>query len=319
MPSAKSGKSLSFSVLRRYIQAMEFSKENIVSRPFSKKFMGGLNEFEVRDFLHVLAEEIKRLSQQNILRQKQIQEQKDLIQDYRDREHILKESIASAEKWAEKIRKDAESNSSLILEKAQNKSENMIQEAGYALQTVYNDISDLKRLHLQYKTGLKAALQVQMDLLDQEPVYSPGLDAKAPKLAMESEGPSVPPQQPPQNISLTADSAFQAGKTAKRATHQDLKASQASILGNDMPLAQASPSFTADGPAQGPYKQPAQNQRAETGSISPLTETAGSSSPKRPATAKASSPENTSFQTAEREISSLRESLKSINKDFTLK
>ena len=42
---------------------MEFSKDSIVSKYFSKKFMGGLNEFEVRDFLHVLAEEIRHLSQ----------------------------------------------------------------------------------------------------------------------------------------------------------------------------------------------------------------------------------------------------------------
>ena len=152
---------------------MEFSKDSIVSKYFSKKFMGGLNEFEVRDFLHVLAEEIRHLSQKNVLQKKRIQEQECLIKDYRDREHILKESIHSAEKWADRIRKDAENNSSLVLEKAHNKSESLIQEARHSLQSVYNDIAGLKRLQLQFKTGLKAALQVQMDLLEQDPVFSP--------------------------------------------------------------------------------------------------------------------------------------------------
>ena len=153
---------------------MELSKDNIVSKHFSKKLLRGLDEFEVRDFLHVLAEEIRHLSQKNALQKKQIQEQESLIKDYRDREHILKESITSAEKWAERIRKDAEKNSSLVLEKAHNKSETLIQEARHSLQSVYNDITDLKRLQLQFKTGLKAALQVQMDLLDQDPIFSPG-------------------------------------------------------------------------------------------------------------------------------------------------
>lgn len=152
---------------------MEFSKENIVSKHFSKKWLGGLSEFEVRDFLHVLAEEIRHLSQMNLIQKKQIQEQESLLEDYRDREHILKESIHSAEKWAEKIRKDAEKNGSLVLEKAQQKSESLIQEARHSLQTVYNDILDLKRVQIQFKTGLKAALQVQMDLLEQDPIFKP--------------------------------------------------------------------------------------------------------------------------------------------------
>ena len=152
---------------------MDLSKEDIVSKHFSKKWLGGLSEFEVRDFLHVLAEEIRHLLQMNLLQKKKIQEQENLLRDYRDREHILKESIQSAEKWAEKIKKDAEKNGSLVLEKAQHKSESLIQEARHSLQTVYNDILDLKRIQLQFKTGLKAALQVQMDLLEQDPVFQP--------------------------------------------------------------------------------------------------------------------------------------------------
>ena len=135
--------------------------------------MGGLSEFEVRDFLHVLAEEIRHLAQMNLIQKKKIEEQEDLIRDYRDREHILKESIQSAEKWAEKIRKEAEKNGSLVLEKAEQRSEALIQDARHSLQTVYSDILDLKRIHLQFKTGLKAALQVQLDLLEQDPVFQP--------------------------------------------------------------------------------------------------------------------------------------------------
>ena len=169
---------------------MELSKDSIVSKHFSKKIIGGLSEFEVRDFLHVLAEEIRHLSQINCLQKKKIQEQEELVKDYRDREHILKESIQSAEKWAEKIRKEAETNSSLVLEKAQNKSEGLIQEARHSLQTVYNDILDLKRIQLQFKTGLKAALQVQMDLLEQDPVFSPALNTNDIEPLLEKKPPA---------------------------------------------------------------------------------------------------------------------------------
>ncbi len=166
---------------------MEFSKDNIASKRFSKKIFGGLDEFEVRDFLHVLAEEIKLLAEQSARQKSLLEEKESLIKDYRDREHILKKSISSAEKWAEKIRQNAAENSSLILEKAHAQSEALIQEARQSLQSVYNDIANLKRLRLQFKTGLKAALQVQMDLLEQDPLFGPNSSVPAENMKSLSE------------------------------------------------------------------------------------------------------------------------------------
>ena len=154
---------------------MEFSKEQIVSKNFSKQWMGGYSESEVRDFLHVLAEQIRHLKQENLLLKKDVQDKESLIKDYRDREHILKESISNAESWAQRIKQDAESQRQLLLEKAQGDSEHLIESARHSLQSVYSDIADLKRLQLQFKTGLKAALQVQMDLLEEDSLFNPNL------------------------------------------------------------------------------------------------------------------------------------------------
>ena len=151
---------------------MALSKDNIISKHFSKKIFGGLNEFEVRDFLHVLAEDIRHLT---LLVEKQNQRMKDMeerIQDYRDREQLLKRSIVSAQEIADKIQKDTEQKSQLILARANDKSESLILQARSSLQSVYNDIASLKRLHLQFKSSLKASLQSQMDLLEQTPLFS---------------------------------------------------------------------------------------------------------------------------------------------------
>ena len=151
---------------------MALSKDNIISKHFSKKIFGGLNEFEVRDFLHVLAEDIRHL---NVLVEKQNQRIKELeerIQDYRDREQLLKRSIVSAQEIADKIQKDTEQKSQLIIARANDKSESLIRQARSSLQSVYNDIASLKRLHLQFKSSLKASLQSQMDLLEQTPMFS---------------------------------------------------------------------------------------------------------------------------------------------------
>ena len=130
---------------------VELSKSQIVSHHFSKKAFGGLNEFEVRDYLNVLSEEILRLRELALYQEKQIKEQKELIEEGRDREQILKESITVVQKVTEKIRKDAETQSEMILQSAHNKKELIIKEARESLQNIYDDIASLKRFYIQFK------------------------------------------------------------------------------------------------------------------------------------------------------------------------
>ena len=151
---------------------MKLSKDNIVAKHFSKKTFGGLNEFEVRDFLHILAEEIRHLTRLTEQQTERIRDLEERIQDYREREHILKRSIVSAQEIADKIQKDTEQKSRLIIARANDRSEALVRQARSSLQSVYNDISGLKRLHLQFKSSLKASLQSQMELLDQTPLFS---------------------------------------------------------------------------------------------------------------------------------------------------
>ena len=134
---------------------------------------GGLNEFEVRDFLHVLAEDIRHLTVLVDKQNQHIKEMEERVQDYKDREQLLKRSIVSAQEIADKIQKDTEQKSRLIIARANDKSESLVREARSSLQSVYNDIASLKRLHLQFKSGLKASLQSQMDLLEQNSFVFP--------------------------------------------------------------------------------------------------------------------------------------------------
>ena len=203
---------------------MEFSKDNIVSKSFSKKTFGGLSEFEVRDFLHVLAEQIRHLTQENFSLKKTLEEKETLLSDYKDREHILKESISNAEKWAEKIKQEAQNQSQLILEKAQHKSESLIQSARQNLQTVYSDIADLKRLQLQFKTGLKAALQVQLELLDQDSIFSPSNS-----LATENSKPIAKPIDSPLAENKTPLSTEEKIPSLKESDFSSLRESLSSL------------------------------------------------------------------------------------------
>lgn len=149
---------------------MDFSKQSIVSRHFSKKAFGGLDEFEVRDYLSALADEIQRFKEVTHSQEKQIEEQKRIIEESRDREYIIKESIAVMQRVTEKIRKDAEEQSEAILQNAKNKKQLILKEAKDSLQSIYDDIAGLKRLYIQFKASLTASVQAHLDLLKQDAI-----------------------------------------------------------------------------------------------------------------------------------------------------
>lgn len=149
---------------------MNLSKQSIVSRHFSKKTFGGLDEFEVRDYLNVLADEIQHLNEISLSQEKQIEEQARTIEESRDREYIIKESIAVVQRVTEKIRKDAEEQSEAMLQNAKNKKQHIIKEARDSLQGIYEDIAGLKRLYIQFKASLTASVQAHLDLLKQDTV-----------------------------------------------------------------------------------------------------------------------------------------------------
>lgn len=149
---------------------MDFSKQSIVSRHFSKRTFGGLDEFEVRDYLSVLADEIQRFKEVTHNQVKQIEEQKRTIEESRDREYIIKESIAVVQRVTEKIRKDAEEQSEVMLQNAKNKKQLILKEAKDSLQSIYDDIAGLKRLYIQFKASLTASVQAHLDLLKQDAI-----------------------------------------------------------------------------------------------------------------------------------------------------
>ena len=196
---------------------MNLSKDSIASHHFSKKLMGGLDEFEVRDFLHILAEEIRHLTQLSKDQNKKLMGQEELIKDYRDREHILKQSISSAQEISDRIRRDAENQSQLILDRAQDKSDSLIQEARHSLQSVYNDIADLKRLHLQFKTSLKASLQAQLEFLEQGPLFASSLPYSGTEMLEDKK---LPIDESTQDESTQAEST-QAELTEDADTSED--------------------------------------------------------------------------------------------------
>lgn len=151
---------------------MKIAPVDITHKNFGRK-VWGLDPDQVGEFLRNIAEEMESLlKERNQLREGMREKELSLI-EYRERDKILKDTIATAQKMAERLREDAERESKLILNDSNQKAEIIIRDARDSLKRIYREISDLQRFKSQFETNMKALLQAHSSLLEQGDSYLP--------------------------------------------------------------------------------------------------------------------------------------------------
>lgn len=151
---------------------MKIAPIDIAHKQFGKKMMG-IDAEEVHSFLQSVSEEME-----NIIRERnQLKEtlrEKDLqIHEYRERDKALRDTIATAQKMSEKISEEAQREAKLILNDANQQAEIIVKDARDSLKRIYQEISDLKKIRIQFDTNMRALLQAHMGLIDNQDNYMP--------------------------------------------------------------------------------------------------------------------------------------------------
>ena len=145
---------------------MKIAPIDITHKTFGRKMMG-LAPDEVMDFLRIVADEMETLlCDRNNLRET-LREKELAIIEFKERDELLKTTITTATRMAEKIREDAERESKLIISDANQKSEMIVRDSRDSLKKIYGDISDLKRIRLQFENNMRALVQSHLTMLEQ--------------------------------------------------------------------------------------------------------------------------------------------------------
>ncbi|MEK6772481.1 MAG: DivIVA domain-containing protein [Bdellovibrionota bacterium] len=151
---------------------MKISPIDLTHKTFNKKMMG-LDPDQVMEFLHQVSSQMEvLLHERNNLRETLRERELNLL-EYKERDKVLKDTIATASQMAERMRGDAEREAKLIIADAQQKSELIIRDARDSLKKMYQEVTDLKRARLQFEANLKALAQAHLSILDQGEKYLP--------------------------------------------------------------------------------------------------------------------------------------------------
>lgn len=158
---------------------MRITPIDIAHKSFHRKMMG-LDPEEVMDFLRFVSDEMESILRERNSLKEALREKELAIAEYRERDELLKSTITTATRMSEKMQVDAERESRLILNDAHQKGEMIVRDSRDSLKRIYQEISELKRVRMQFENNLKALVQSHMAMLEQghKIMPSPTIDAR---------------------------------------------------------------------------------------------------------------------------------------------
>lgn len=145
---------------------MRIAPIDIAHKTFHRKMMG-FDPEEVMDFLRLVAEELESVVKERNQLKEALREKELSIAEYRERDELLKSTITTATRMSEKMQVDAEREAKLIINDANQKAEMIIRESRDSLKRIYGDISELKKVRMQFENNLKALIHGHLTMLDQ--------------------------------------------------------------------------------------------------------------------------------------------------------
>ena len=148
----------------------ELTPLDIQKQMFTRN-MRGFAIDEVRAYLHVVAEELERLLKD---RERLFTENKLLreeLQEYNERESILKDTLLSAQRVSEDLRETARRESEMIVKDAEVRAERILDLAMQRVGELERVIQDLKIQRKDARNQLQATLRTFTQLLEMDETH----------------------------------------------------------------------------------------------------------------------------------------------------
>ncbi len=144
---------------------MRITPLDIQQKQFPMKFRG-FDVEEVYAFLEVVREEMEDLLRENASLKEQVHRTETQIQEYRDMETTLRETLMTAQQMVEEYKTHARKEAELLIREAEMKADTMLREAQDTVVKIHEDIVDLKGIRRHFKEELKRLVEGHMRMLE---------------------------------------------------------------------------------------------------------------------------------------------------------
>lgn len=146
---------------------MDLTPLDIQQKEFRRTFRGN-DPHEVAAFLQQVADLVSNLLRSLDTIKGELTRKNNTISDFREREGLLKDTIMAAQKTAEQMKANAEKQANIITSEAELKAEKIITNAHKKLMNIQEEMEELSRQKMIFKTKLKGMIDSHLKLLELE-------------------------------------------------------------------------------------------------------------------------------------------------------
>jgi cell division initiation protein len=144
---------------------MRITPLDIQQKQFPVRFRGFDME-EVYAFLEVIREEMEDLIRENASLKEQLHRTEAQLQEYREMENTLRETLLTAQQLVEDYKSNARKEAELIIKEAEMKADAIIKEAQEKVIKIHEDIVDLKGIRRHFKEELRRLIESHLRMLE---------------------------------------------------------------------------------------------------------------------------------------------------------
>ncbi len=143
---------------------MKITPIDIRQQQFGKTFRG-LDSREVDSFLNLIGDELEAVLRENNRIKEELARSGRIVDEYRERERALKETMITAQKITDDIKENARKEAEVILSQSELQAEKIIRAANDRLVKIIEDINEVKRQREQLHANLGGIIQSHRKLL----------------------------------------------------------------------------------------------------------------------------------------------------------
>ena len=149
---------------------MKISPMDIQRQAFSTKFKG-FDPNEVRTYLNLVAEEVAGLQIERDRLEQEVQHLTMLIEEHRQRETILKNTLLTAQRVSEEIKETARKHAEVVVKESEMQADRLLELAQSRAHEVERGILDLRTHRSALRTDVRALITRLTQVLDMQEEY----------------------------------------------------------------------------------------------------------------------------------------------------
>ena len=144
---------------------MKISPMEIQRQTFSKR-LRGYDPDEVRTYLNLVAEELQQFQREQAALQQETTFLRSIVDEHRQREEILKNTLLTAQRVSEEIKENARRQSETTVKEAELQADRLVELAQDRAKTIERETLDLRSMRQVLRGDVRALLDRIHHILD---------------------------------------------------------------------------------------------------------------------------------------------------------